>query len=91
MTSLRRILSSLLGSAVGIAVMVVIATVVFFITVIVVSVGASLAGIEPSDDFVVLSASLVVVAVILTGGFSPRMAREEPDEMTSGEDDPAYN
>lgn len=91
MTRLRRILSTLLGSAIGIAVMVVIATVVFFITVIVVSVGASLGGIEPSDDFVVLSASLIVVAVILTGGLTPRMAREEPDEMAAAEDDPAYN
>lgn len=91
MSRLRRILSTLLGSALGIAVMVVIATVVFFITVIVVSVGSNLGGIEPNDDFIVLSASLIVVAVILTGGLTPRMARQEPDEWSSGEDDPAYN
>ena len=64
MTQLGRILSSLLASIIGIAVMVVIATVVFYVTVFVVATGSSLAGIDPSDDFVVLSAALIVVAVI---------------------------
>lgn len=82
--SLVRYLSSLLLVVVGIAVMVLLATVVFFITIFVVSTGADLAGYDPGDDFVVLSSTLIVVAVILTGGFTPRLsgARE-----SSGEDD----
>ena len=72
-----RVLSSLVMLVLGIAVMVVLATVVFFITIFVVSTGASLAGYDPSADFVVLSAALIVVAVILTGGFTPRLSRNE--------------
>jgi len=90
MTRVGRILASLLASAIGIAVMVVIATVVFYITVFVVSTGADLAGLEPADDFVVLSASLVVVAVILTGGLTPRLS-ESSDGQPEPDDDPAYN
>ncbi|MCU4926598.1 hypothetical protein OB905_11500 [Halobacteria archaeon AArc-dxtr1] len=79
--SLLKPVSSLALLAVGIAVMVLLATVVFFVTIFVVSTGSSLAGYEPSADFVVLSSALIVVAVILTGGFTPRLSRsDEPAE-----------
>ena len=90
MSRLGRLLAALLASAIGIAVMVVIATIVFFVTVFVVSTGASLAGLDPNDEFVVLSASLVVVAVILTGGLTPGLSRTQPDQPQP-EEDPAYN
>jgi len=90
MTRLGRVLTTLLASAISIAVMVVIATVVFYITVFVVSTGADLAGLEPADDFVVLSASLVVVAIILTGGLTPRLSESSSDQPEPAED-PAYN
>lgn len=78
--SLLKPLSSVLLLVLGIAVMVVLATVVFFITIFVVSTGSNLAGYEPSADFVVLSSALIVVAVILTGGFTPRLSRDDaPD------------
>lgn len=37
----------------------------------VVATGARLAGFNPSGDFVILSATLLVVAAILAGGVSP--------------------
>ena len=91
MSQLGRILSALLASIIGIAVMVVIATVVFYVTVFVVSTGSSLAGIDPSADFTVLSASLIVVAVILTGGLTPGLSRQSEPQEESKMDDPAYN
>lgn len=87
MPTMSRVLGSLLASVIGIIVMVILATVVFFITTFVVSAGSGLAGYDPSGDFVVLSASLIVVAVILTGGMTPRMA--EP--VMRAVDDPAYD
>lgn len=91
MVDFSRLFGTLAASALGVIVMVVLATVVFFITTFVVSTGASLAGYDPSGDFVVLSAALIVVAVILTGGFSPRIAEQT---MYSGgshsEEDPSY-
>lgn len=90
MSRLRRLLATLLVSAIGIAVMVVIATIVFYITVFVVSTGASLAGLEPDDNFVVLSASFVVVAIILTGGLTPSLSKNETPQPETV-DDPAYN
>lgn len=72
--------------------MVVIATVVFYITVFVVSTGASLAGLDPNDDFVVLSASLIVVSIILTGGITPRLSNNNGEEQRhAATEDPAYN
>ncbi|MFP8889722.1 hypothetical protein ACLI4U_08115 [Natrialbaceae archaeon A-CW2] len=80
MPSIRNLLSSLLLIVIGIVAMVVLATVVFFVTIFVVSTGSSLAGYDPSADFVVLSSALIVVAVILTGGFTPRLSGSEPAE-----------
>lgn len=92
MPFVRRILSSLVASAVGIAVMVVLATIVFYVTVFVVTTGARLAGHQPSSDFVVLASALIVVAVILTGGLTPRLAQSEPAALGTGSDeDPTYD
>lgn len=92
MASTGQLLRTLVSSAVSIAVMVVFATVAFFIITFVVSTGSSLAGYEPSGDFVVLSAALIVVAIILTGGLTPRMAdRYAGDPTTVSPDDPTYD
>ncbi len=93
MSSMSRVFASLLASVLGIVVMVVLATVVFFITTFVVATGSSLAGYDPSGDFVVLAASLIVVAVILTGGLTPRMTQQfEPlDAGPADVDDPMYD
>ncbi len=92
MATLGRLMATLLASAVGIGVMVVLATIVFFITTFVVSTGSGLAGYDPSGDFIVLSAALIVVAVILTGGFTPRMTAQYVQEPTgSSGEDPMYD
>ena len=93
MASLRRILSGLLASVVGIVVIGLLATLVFAVAIFVVSTGAGLAGYEPSADYVVLSAALVVVAVILTGGFTPRLSSNGSSEEDPSDtfDDRTFN
>jgi hypothetical protein len=93
MTAVRNVLRGLLGSVIGIIVVGALATVVFTVAIFVVSTGAGLAGYDPSADFVVLSAALVVVAVILTGGFTPRLSNSGPEESDGGDtfDDRTYN
>ncbi|AGB38010.1 hypothetical protein [Natronococcus occultus] len=93
MSSVRSILRGLLASAIGIVVVGLLATVVFTVAIFVVSTGAGLAGYEPSADFVVLSAALVVVAVILTGGFTPRLSNSGSEDSSDGAtfDDRTYN
>lgn len=91
MTSIGRVLASLAASVIGIVVMVVLATIVFFITTFVVATGATLAGYNPSGDFVVLAASLIVVAVILTGGLTPRMTEQFTGPPDQYGDDPTYD
>lgn len=90
MTTVSRLLLALVSSAIGIAVMVVFATAVFYITIFVVSTGASLAGYSPSSDFVVLSSALIVVAVILTGGLTPRFSQAIALEEAETEVDRTY-
>ncbi|WP_290810756.1 hypothetical protein [Halovivax sp.] len=65
--SIASVLTGLVGTVVTIAVLVLLATLAFFVSVFVVSSGAWLAGYDPSGDFVVLSASLLVVAALLGG------------------------
>ncbi len=89
MALIQRILSALVGAIIGIAVMAVVATVVFFVAVWVVATAAGLAGLDPSSDFVLLCATLMVVAIILTGGFTPRLSN--PTEIEEQHSDPAYN
>lgn len=60
-----------MASVLSFLVMIVLAIVSFYFTVFVVSAGASFAGYNPSADYVVLSASLLVVGAILSGGLSP--------------------
>lgn len=92
MSSIRGLFRGLLGSVIGIVVIGLLATVVFAVAIFVVSTGAGLAGYEPSADYVVLSAALVVVAVILTGGFTPRLSNDgESAETGDGFDDRTYN
>ena len=64
-------ISDLVQSIVAFIVMIIKAIIGFYFTVFVVSTGATFAGYSPSGDFVVLSASLLVVAAILAGGISP--------------------
>ncbi|RQH01761.1 hypothetical protein [Natrarchaeobius oligotrophus] len=88
---IRRILKGLLASVVGIVVIGLLATVVFAVTIFVVSTGAGLAGYEPSADYVVLAAALIVVAVILTGGFTPRLSGGIDEEDGDRFDDRTFN
>ena len=62
---------NLLVSIASFLVMLLLAILSFFIIVFVVSAGAGFAGLQPSGDFLVLSATLIVVAAILAGGISP--------------------
>ena len=60
-------LSELVGSVVAFVVMILLGIASFFVTVFIVREGSQLAGYSPSGDFVVLSASMIVVAAILAG------------------------
>lgn len=60
-------LGGLLGSIVASIVLLVFAVVSFFITVFIVDVGASLAGFDPSGDYVVLSAAILSTGAIVAG------------------------
>lgn len=66
MTPLR-LIGRLAQTAITFAVLILLAILAFYITVFVVSTGASLAGYDPSGDFVILSAALLVVAALLGG------------------------
>ena len=65
--ALTRLLGGIVQIAVTFAVLIGLAIVAFFVTVFVVSRGAWLAGYDPSGDFVVLAASLLVSAALLGG------------------------
>lgn len=82
MNTVTQTLSDLVQNVVAFVIMIVLAIIGFYFTVFVVSTGANLAGYDPSGDFVVLSASLLVVAAILAGGASPvsYLARPVADE-----------
>lgn len=91
MENFRRVASALTASVIGIVVMVVLATVVFFIATFAVANGAGLAGYDPSGDFVVLAAALIVVSVILTGGMTPRMSEQFVGFDDHPVEDPTYD
>ena len=87
MGQITQALGELVQSIVAFIVMIVLGIIGFYFTVFVVATGAGLAGFSPSGDFVVLSASLLVVAAILAGGVSPigylsRSSVVEPVEAT---------
>ena len=67
MSRMMQLLAGLARTALTFAVLVLLGIVAFYVTVFVVSTGAGLAGYDPSGDFVVLSASLLVVAALLGG------------------------
>lgn len=71
MKRLGSFFGNLLVSVVSFLVMIILAILSYFIIVLVVSAGAGFAGVEPSADFLVLSATLIVVAAIIAGGISP--------------------
>lgn len=91
MVSVPRLVRGLVVTVLGILVVGLLATVVFAVTIFVVSTGAGLAGYEPSADFVVLAAALIVVAVILTGGFTPRLSNSVREDGDDGFEDRTYN
>lgn len=66
--NMGKALSKVGRSLISAVVMLVISIIAFFITVFVVSTGASLAGFQPTGDFVVLAATILVAASILAGG-----------------------
>ncbi len=65
--NVSRALSGLVENAVAFVVMILLGIVSFFVTLFVVQAGSALAGYEPSADFAVLSAALIVVASIIAG------------------------
>ncbi len=71
MKKLGTFFGNLLVSIVSFLVMLLLAIITYFIIVFVVAAGAGFAGVEPSADFLVLSATLIVVAAIIAGGISP--------------------
>lgn len=81
MSSLTDLLVELARIVVSFLLVILLAIGAFYVTVFVVSTGAGLAGYDPSGDFVVLSAALLVVAGLLGGiplagrGSSPEAER----------------
>lgn len=67
MTDWKSALFDLAVHIVSFGVMILLAIVAFFLTTFVVTTGASLAGVAPGGDFVVLSAAILVAAAILGG------------------------
>lgn len=68
MSDILNVLEGLVSNVVTFAVMILLAIVTFIVTVFVVVQGAALAGInQPSADFVVLSATILVASTILAG------------------------
>jgi len=61
-------LGALASGIVAAIVMLVFAIVSLFITVFIVDVAASIAGLSPSDDYIVLGAALLAAAAIVAGG-----------------------
>ena len=86
--SISRLVGALVQTAITFVVLTLLAIVAFYVTVFVVSTGAGLAGYDPSGDFVVLSASLLVVAALLGGvpfwNTSERQSPHENQESVSG-------
>lgn len=79
MSRVIRALSGLVQTVITFAVLIILGTLAFYVTVFVVSTGAGLAGYDPSGDFVVLAAALLVVAALL-GGVPFRGLTEAPEE-----------
>ncbi len=59
---------ALAASIIAAVVMLVFAILSLFVTVFVVDVAASIGGLNPSDDFVVLGAAIIAAGAIVAGG-----------------------
>ncbi|MFQ3318703.1 MAG: hypothetical protein ACI8UR_001723 [Natronomonas sp.] len=79
MSRILRTLSGLVQTVVTFLVLIILAIAAFYVTVFVVSTGADLAGYNPSGDFVVLSASLLVIAALF-GGIPIGRPQQQPAE-----------
>jgi hypothetical protein len=84
MNRIVRVLGGLVQSVVTFVVLIVLAILAFYVTVFVVSTGAGLAGYDPSGDFVVLSAALLVVAALLGGIPIGRAHQQEYQDSEPG-------
>jgi len=85
MSRLVSALGGLLQTVATFVVLIILAIVAFYVTVFVVSTGAELAGYDPSGDFVVLSASLLVIAALFGGLPITRGPRTQPEQDDSGQ------
>ena len=83
MSRLVSALGGLLQTVATFVVLIILAIVAFYVTVFVVSTGAELAGYDPSGDFVVLSASLLVIAALFGGLPIAREPRTQPEQDDS--------
>lgn len=80
MSRLVRILGGLVQTVVTFVVLIVLAILAFYVTVFVVSTGAHLAGYDPSGDYVVLSAAILVVAALFGGIPIGRAQRQQYED-----------
>ena len=83
--SVINILRILAQTVVTFVVLILLAILAFYVTVFVVSTGASLAGYDPSGDFVILSAALLVVAALLGG---VPIGHSQAQQLSPDEDEP---
>lgn len=57
----------IVGSIIAVVLMLVLAVLSYFITVFIVDTGAGFAGLDPSADFVALSAAVLAASAIMAG------------------------
>ena len=67
---------SLASALIAAVVMLVFAILSVFVTVFIVDVAASIAGLDPSDGFIVLGATIIAAAAIVAGGTGFATAEE---------------
>lgn len=67
MAGITDALSDFVGNVLGFLIMLILAVVTFFLAVFVVANGAAMAGYSPDGNYVILSATLLVVAAALAG------------------------
>lgn len=68
--ALSDILSAVVENVITFTIMVVLSIIGFYIAVFIVGQGATLAGYAPDGNFIVLSATLLVVASVLAGAMA---------------------
>ncbi len=90
MPVIGKILKDLVENIVTFVVMFVLAIVGFYLTVFVVDTASALAGLSPGADFIILSATLLVIAAILGGGRVPLGVVVSDERDDDGDPDTAY-